>query len=122
MAKAPETPRRPARPKRRPNPERKRSHLGRIVAAGIGLAGTGAVLTGLEVPVAEKPKVCGGFDRWSVKVANDPDANSISLNPVRLPKVAQASAFKPGAIDSGGRMDIEKKTYTVSGYLSYFKK
>jgi hypothetical protein len=122
VAKAPEKPRRSSAPGPSSTRQRRRSHLGRIVAAGIGIASTGAVMTGLNMPVAEKQKVCGGFDRWSVKVANDPDANAISLNPVRIPKVAQASTFKPGPIDAGGRMDVEKKTYTVSGYLSYFKK
>jgi hypothetical protein len=121
MAKSPEKPR-PTRRRRSAPPERKRSHLGRVAAAGVGIAGSFGVMTALNTPIAEKQKICGGFDRWSVKVANDPDANAISLNPIRIPKVAQASGLKPGPIDAGGRMAIEKKTYTVTGYLSYFKK
>jgi hypothetical protein len=122
MAKAPAKPRPPTRRKRPSKPERKRSSVGRIAAAGIGIASTAGVLTGLAVPVAEVGQTCGGSERWRVKVANDPDAAQINPNPVGPFKVAELNKLLPGPIDPGGRMAAEKKQYTVRGYLSYFKR
>lgn len=79
--------------------------------------------TGLLAPTSPPPGLtCGGTERWPVKVANDASAKSISPNP--LPKtftVAELNQIKPGPLDTGGRMEVEKKQYTVRGFLSYFK-
>lgn len=124
MAKAPETPRRPKRRRRRSPPERRRSNAGRVIGAGIALATAGGVGAGLNLPFAEAPGLtCGGTERWSVKLANDPDAlgGKIDLNPSGPFTVAAMNQILPGPLDAGGRMAVEKKQYTVRGFLSYFK-
>lgn len=80
-------------------------------------------MTGLYTPVATTAPTCGGTERWNVKVANDSDASGgkINLAPTNAPSVASLNAILPGTLDSGGRMAVEEKEYTVSGYLSYFK-
>lgn len=64
---------------------------------------------------------CGGTERWNVKVANDPDATAIDTASPPPTTVSALNAILPGLIDAGGRMDVEKKEYTVQGYLSFFK-
>jgi hypothetical protein len=64
---------------------------------------------------------CGGTERWNVKVANDPDAKEIDVSPPASSTVADLNAIVPGPIDSGGRMKVEKRAYTVQGFLSFFK-
>src|SRR3954465_5895418 len=115
MARTPEPPRPPGGRSRRP--ERARPPLGRIAAAGLGVAATIGVGTGLNAPA---PKVapgrtCGGTERGNGKVANDPDAKLVDLNPVGAASIAELNGKLPGLIDAGGRMDVEKKEYTVSG-------
>jgi hypothetical protein len=121
MAKTPQTPAHPRRRSRRP--ERARSHLGRIAGAALGVAATIGVGTGLNAPAPKTPpgRTCGGTERWNVKVANDPDAKLVDLNPVGAGSIAELNGKLPGPVDSGGRMDVEKKEYTVSGFLSFFK-
>src|SRR5436305_8605558 len=124
MAKAPETPRRPKRRGRRAPPERRRSNAGRVIGAGIALATAGGVGAGLNIPFAGvRSPTCGGTERWSVKLANDPDAlgGKIDLNPSGPFTVAAMNQILPGTLDTGGRMAAEKKQYTVHGFLSYFK-
>jgi hypothetical protein len=124
MAKPPAKPRPPTRRRRASKPERKRSSLGRITAAGIGIASTAGVLTGLAVPVAEVGPTCGGSERWNVKVANDPDAltGKIDLMPGTPLTISQVNdQIKPGSYPVGGRMNVEKKVYAVRGFLSLFK-
>jgi len=89
-----------------------------VVAVGTALG----VGTGLNTgaPHAPAGRTCGGTERWNVKVANDPDAPRVDLNP-KAYSVAQLNGILPGPIDAGGRMDAEKKEYTVRGFLSYFK-
>lgn len=65
--------------------------------------------------------VCGGTERWGIKVGNDPDAAQINPNSSGPFTVADVNKIVPGPLDSGGRMAAEKKRYTVRGYLSYFK-
>src|SRR3954465_14138234 len=112
MAKAPAKPRPSTRRRRRPRSERTKSGLGRLAAAGIGIASTAGVLTGLAVPAAEQPSTCGGalVNRWPVKVATDQDAiaGKINLEPGNnVYSVSQLNQqVKPGAIDApGGRME-----------------
>ena len=142
MAKAPKSPRRS--PRRRkvaasksttlarssrtvaedPGPRRKKSAVGRVTAAVVGVGSTAAVLTGLYEPAAKTALICGGADRWSVKVANDPDAmaNKINLQTDKLFSVPEINqAIKPGPLDAGGRMAVEEKEYKIQGFLSYFK-
>jgi hypothetical protein len=124
MAKAPATPRRPTRSKRSAQPARKRSHGGRIAAAVTGLAGSAAVLTGLAIPFPEPPVVCGGTERWPVKVTADKDAvtGKIDLMPSAPMTVSQVNdQIEPEPYPVGGRMGVEKKIYTVRGFLSFFK-
>ena len=141
MAKAPKSPRRPARRRKvaaskattvaRTPPStqggsspRRKSTAGRITAAVVGVGSTAAVLTGLYQPTAKPAATCGGSDRWSVKVANDPDAmaNKIDMTTDKLFSVTEINqALRPGALDAGGRMAVEEKEYKVKGYLSYFK-
>jgi hypothetical protein len=124
MAKAPAKPRSPKRRKRRAPPERKRSGLGRLAAAGIGIAGTAGVLTGLATPTAEVAPTCGGSERWNVKVANDKDAltGKIDLMPGTPLTISQVNdQIKPEPYPVGGRMNAERKVYTVRGFLSFFK-
>ena len=81
-------------------------------------------MTGLYTPVSKTaPTACGGTERWNVKVANDADAEGgkVSLNSAAAGSVAALNAIMPGPLDAGGRMAVEEKEYTVSGYLSYFK-
>lgn len=141
MAKAPKSPRR-ASQRRRPattgratvatsppvstveqSPPPQRSTAGRITAAVLGVASAAGVFTGLYEPTAKAPATCGGTERWNVKVANDPDATGgkVNLNPTGTPNIAALNAIVPGQLDAGGRMAVEEKEYTVSGYLSYFK-
>ena len=117
----PPTPARPRRRRRRrTTTERKRSATGRVVGALIGVATAAGVGTGLATPVAESAQTCGGTERWSVKVATDPDAKAIDPNPIGPFSVADVNRIKPGPIGSGGRMAAEKKLYTVRGFVSYF--
>lgn len=123
MAKAPETPR-PARRRSRRTTRKTKSVTGRVISAATGVAAAAGVYTELAVPTEPAPIVCGGTERWPVKVANDKDAitNKIDLNPAgpfTVPQINQQ--MLPGAYPSGGRMEVEKKVYTVRGYLSYFK-
>ena len=137
MAKAPATPRR--------KPIRRRKHavpaaaagpttvetktkstagkVGGLVTGGLALATTFVGLHGLpgELP---PQLVCGGTERWNVKVAQDADATGGKLDtvPVGPYSVSQLNQqMLPGPYPAGGRMDVEKKLYTVQGYLSYFK-
>ena len=91
------------------------------VAAGAGaLTAVGA---GLTLPTAA-PVVCGGSERWPVKVGNDADAvaGKIDLNAGPAFSVAQINQqIQPGPYPVGSRMAVEKKQYTVRGYLAYFK-
>ena len=125
MAKSPTTPRPPRRRRRRTQPqERKRSNVGKVIGAAIA-AGTAATVGGglySSATEAPPPIVCGGTERWNVKVANDPDAVQISPNPQGPHKVSDLNQILPGPIAAGGRMAAEKKRYTVRGLLSYFKK
>jgi hypothetical protein len=129
MAKAPVKPRPPRRRRRRSpqQPERKRSNLGRVVGATIGIAGATGLMTGLNTPVAEQPSKCGGalINRWPVKVATDQDAQQGKINLDPGSDVHSVSWMNqqvlPGAIGPGGRMEAEKRAYTVYGYLSYYK-
>jgi len=123
MAKAPAKPR-PTRRRRRTT--RKKSTVGRVASVAVGVASLAAVGTGLisPAPEAEAPAVCGGSERWNVKVANDPDAltGKISLMPGTPLTVQQANdQIQPTAYPVGGRMAVEQKVYTVRGFLSYFK-
>src|SRR5438876_9373091 len=121
MALAPETPRRPRRRQTAHSP-RTRSNTGKVLATLLAVGTTTGVGVGLLKPVAEAPKlVCGGTERWNIKSANDPDAAQINPNATGPYKVADLNKILPGPIDSGGRMAVEKKEYTVRGYLSYFK-
>jgi hypothetical protein len=101
---------------------RRRSHAGRILAAAIGVAsaiGVGHGLVTPKSPAAAGP-ACGGTERWNVKVANDPDSSAIDLNPSSA-EIAALNQISPGPVDQGGRMAIEKKVFTVKGFLAYFK-
>ena len=121
MAKAPAKPR-PTRRRRRTT--RKKSTVGRVTSAAIGAVSLATVGTGLISPVTEAPVVCGGTERWNVKVANDPDALSgkIDLMPGSPLTVSQVNdQIKPEPYPVGGRMNVEKKVYTVRGFLSFFK-
>jgi hypothetical protein len=63
---------------------------------------------------------CGGTERWNVKDANDADAASVDQTPVDS-TVAALNQEKPAQIDKGGRMPIEKKVFTIQGYIAFFK-
>lgn len=142
MAKAPGSPRRSSRRRRTAAPKSaaavatpgddqtadpvtggKKSTAGRIAGALIGVASAAGVFTGLYEPVPKTAVTCGGTERWNVKVANDPDATGgkVNLNPSGTPNIAALNAILPGPLDAGGRMAVEEKEYTVTGYLSYFK-
>jgi hypothetical protein len=124
MAKTPQAPRRSSPRKRGPDAQRKRSHGGRIVGAVAAVGGAAAVYTGLAGPSLEAPVTCGGSERWNVKVAKDADAltGKVDLNPKPF-KVSEINQqVQPGAFDAVGRMEPEKRTYTVRGYLSFFTK
>jgi len=135
MAKAPATPRRQAtRRRQRTAPANvtsdtaveptTKSATGKVIAATTGVAAFTTVLTGLYGLPGEAPIVCGGSERWNVKVAQDADAIGGKLNtvPVGPYSVAQLNQqMLPGPYPAGGRMDVEKKLYAVHGYLSYFK-
>ena len=80
-----------------------------------------AVGSGLVLP-SEAPVVCNGQERWPVKVAADPDARNINLTPAGVYSVSQLNQkMLPEAYPVDGRMNVEKKVYTVRGFLSYFK-
>ena len=140
MAKAPQAKRRPATRRRKPinaasavtakaataSPAPEKSATAKVMGVATGVAAFTGVLTGLQgLPMAEEaPVVCGGIERWPVKVANDQDAVSgrINLTPAGPFSVAQLNQqVLPGAYPAGGRMEVEKKLYTVRGFLSYFK-
>jgi len=137
MAKAPATPRR--KPTRRrqhtapvkaidatvvPTPTKSTSgKVGGLITAAAAL---GTTFVGLHGLPGEAPAiVCGGSERWNVKVAKDADAagGKINLNPDKSFTVTDINQqIQPSALDPAGRMDAEKKMYTVRGYLSYFTK
>lgn len=86
----------------------------------------GGTLTGLYGLPSDLPPqlVCGGAERWNIKVAQDADAvggklNTVPLGPFSVSQLNQQ--VLPGPYPAGGRMDVEKKLYAVRGYLSYFK-
>lgn len=94
-----------------------------LAAATAGTFGGGLYHAASQVPLQK----CGGalVNRWPVKVATDADAvgNKINVDPGdRVYQVSELNQqVKPGPLDSpGGRMDAEKRAYTVHGYLSYF--
>ena len=125
MARSPTaTPTPRKRRRRRSTTERKRSATGKVIGTLIGVAAATGVGTGLTAPVAEAGPSCGGVERWPIKVANDPDAvnGKIDLMPGQPLTVAQVNnQINPGPYAVGGRMEAERKVYTVRGYLSYFK-
>lgn len=138
MAKAPKKPRRqPARRRQRATPVEvtkpavvaaaaTKSASGKVLGTATGVAAFTAVATALHGLPGEVPPqlVCGGTERWNVKVAQDADAIGGKLNtvPEGPYSVAQLNQqMLPGPYPAGGRMDVEKKLYTVHGYLSYFK-
>jgi hypothetical protein len=124
MGKAPTKPRSTKKRKHHP-PARKKSTAGKVTSAVLAVAGTTGVMTGLHGVSNEPVVVCNGIERWPVKVATDADAktNKIDLMPVGPLTVPQANAqIEPGPYPVGGRMAVEKKVYTVHGFLSYFKR
>jgi hypothetical protein len=105
-----------------PTSRRRRSHAGRIAGAAIGVAATTGIGLGLNHTGhgAAVGVACGGTERWNVKVANDADAPQVNTAP-QADTIAILNGVLPGPIDGGGRMDIEKREYTISGYLAFFK-
>jgi len=97
---------------------------GRVMSAVVAVAGTTGVLTALHGPASEAPVVCGGSERWNVKVAKDADAagGKLDLNPKPFNVSEINEKVQPGPFDAVGRMETEKRTYTVRGYLSFFTK
>lgn len=138
MAKAPKTPRRqPARrrqhaaPAEAPKPAAvvatpTKSTGGKVLGTATGVAAFTAVATALHGLPGDLPPqlVCGGTERWNIKVAQDADAiggkvNTLATGPYSVSQMNQQ--MLPGPYPAGGRMDVEKKLYIVRGYLSYFK-
>ena len=118
MAKPPETPRPPHRRKRS---TAHKSATGKVIGSLTGVAATTAVLVGLHGTPTEPSVLCGGSERWPVKVANDPAASKIDLNPQGPFTVAQLNTLAPEPLPPDGRRPSEKKEYVVRGFLSYFK-
>lgn len=125
MAKPPKSPRAATPRKRVAGAPRRRSHGGRLVGAIAAVGGTAAYFTALANPSALSPApvVCNGTERWPVKVATDADARAgkINLTPEGPYSVAQMNQKTPTIYPTNGRMEIEKKTYTVRGFISYYK-
>ena len=137
MAKAPETPRRkPTRRRKRTAPATAPSPIvaatptkstsGKVGGLVTGALALGTTFVGLHGLPGEAPPqlVCGGTERWNIKVAQDADAvggklNTVPTGPYSVSQLNQQ--MLPGPYPAGGRMDVEKKLYTVHGYLSYFK-
>jgi hypothetical protein len=133
MARAPARPRGPGAPPppppggpgETPPPAprpRRRSHAGRVVGAALAIASAVGVGHGLlqQKPHPGAGPSCGGTERWNVKVANDADAKAIDPNAASA-EIADLNKVSPGPLDQGGRMDVEKKEFTVKGYLAFFK-
>jgi len=123
MGKAPTKPRSTSR-RRHPAPAtaKKKSTAGKVTGAILAVAGTTGVMSGLAIPFEKPAIVCGGTERWPVKVTADKDAAQIDLMPGTPMTVGQVNdQMKPEPYPVGGRMNVEKKVYTVRGYLSFFK-
>ena len=129
MGKAPTKPRStrkrthraPTRKRTHPTPPSKKSTAAKVTGALLAVAGTTGVMSGLAIPFEKPAVVCGGSERWPVKVTADSDATQINLMPGAPMTVSQANAVLPEPYAVGGRMGAEKKVYTVRGYLSFFK-
>jgi hypothetical protein len=94
-----------------------------LVTGAVALGGTLTGLNGLPFG-APAPIVCNGTERWPVKVATDQDArtNQINLNPEGPYTVAQINQkMRPTLFPTNGRMEVEKKVYTVRGFISFYK-
>src|SRR6478672_4156072 len=136
MAKAPATPRRkPTRRRKRATPVTAtsptlvetptKSSSGKVGGLITGVGTFVAVAAGLHGLPGELPPqlVCGGDERWPVKVGSDKDATGgkIDLNAATFTVPDINQAVTPGLLDPFGRMDAENKAYTVHGYLAYFR-
>lgn len=135
MAKAPATPRRkPTRRRERTAPAAAasptivetptKSTAGKVGGLVTGALALGTTLVGLHgLPGEAPPIVCGGEERWPVKVGSDKDATGgkIDLNAASFTVPDINQKVTPGLLDAFGRMDAEKKEYTVHGYLAYFR-
>src|SRR3954462_7180274 len=104
MATPPDPPQGPARRTRRTG--RARSHGGRILGAAVAIGTALGVGTGLNKAATETPAthMCGGTERWNVKVGNDPDAGAVDPNPSGAYSAAALNKILPGPLDAGGRM------------------
>lgn len=102
-------------------PRKTKSTVAKLAGTVLAVAGTTGVMSGLAIPFDKPPIVCGGTERWPVKVTADSDAGQINLMPGPPMTVSQANAVLPEPYPVGGRMGAEKKVYTVRGYLSFFK-
>jgi hypothetical protein len=123
MGKPPTNPRRPTRRRRRATRKTK-SVTGRVMSVAAGVTAAAGVYT--ELAMTSPPGVvCGGSERWNVKVAKDSDAagGKVDLNADKSYSVAEINQqVRPAPFDPAGRMTTETKEYTVRGYLSYFIK
>jgi hypothetical protein len=68
---------------------------------------------------------CGGFERWPVKVASDPEANQIDARRVRDVSVTALNKIEPSEViatnNEFDRMEIEKQVFRVHGFLAMYK-
>lgn len=95
-----------------------------MVATAVGVAAAAFVGHGLQSPPAKPPAgaaACGGTERWDVKGANDADAPQVQPNPLQTTVEALNDTLRPGPIDAGGRMAVEKQTYSIQGYIAFYK-
>jgi hypothetical protein len=84
--------------------------------------GAAAILGSVAGNGAEAAVVCGGSERWNVKVAKDADAVGGKIDAKARPFSVQRinDLVRPGPFDPAGRMAPERREYRVRGYISYF--
>lgn len=100
-----------------------RIHAMRLAAAALLFTLVGSITAPNAQPAAGA--LCGGSERWPVKMASDPEAQQIDATHVVDATVADLNALVPSEAiasnDEYDRMEVEKTIYRVHAFIGFFK-